>query len=39
MSPEELLEAGVLTYLQGLGLGAQQTDAGGPWGREPPVRP
>jgi AcrR family transcriptional regulator len=39
MSPEELLEAGVLTYLQGLGLGAQQTAAGGPWGGEPPVRP
>jgi hypothetical protein len=38
MSPEELLEAAVLTYLQGLGLGERQTDAAGPWGREPPLR-
>jgi len=39
MSPEELLEAGVLTYLQGLGLGERQTDAEGPWGSAPRDRP
>ena len=39
MSPEELLEAGVLTYLQGLGLGERQTDPEGPWGRAPRDRP
>jgi len=35
MSPEELLEAAVLTYLQGLGLGERPTDPAGPWGRKP----
>ncbi len=35
MSPEELLEAAVLTYLHGLGLGERQTDTEGPWGRKP----
>jgi hypothetical protein len=39
MSPEELLEAAVLTYLQGLGLGERQTDASGPWGPAPQDRP
>jgi AcrR family transcriptional regulator len=36
MSPEELLEAAVLTYLQGLGLGESEAKSGGPWGRAPP---
>jgi AcrR family transcriptional regulator len=35
MSPEELLEAAVLTYLQGLGLGAPPAGQDGPWGRKP----
>jgi AcrR family transcriptional regulator len=35
MSPEELLEAALLTYLQGLGLGERQTDPAGPWGPNP----
>ena len=39
MSPEELLEAAVLTYLQGLGLGEQRTGSSGPWGASPRDRP
>ena len=35
MTPEELLEAAVLTYLQGLGLGAGSAGDDGPWGRKP----